>query len=194
MPSDFPRSGPVINDAIDEVQGIFPSDAALQDAVGRLTRLGFDRASLSLPAASPAAADATPNEGAANPDTEDDARQIRTLGSSTAAVVGAAVGAGLTVATGGAALGAFAAAAGLGLAAGGGVFAATTAASDAQHEDRTDAALHGQLVLAVNLRDGSEAAKAEAAMREAGATRVETVRRRGAGITAVGADAPHSPA
>ncbi len=79
---------------------------------------------------------------------------------------------------------AFAAAAGLGLAAGGGVFAASTAASNAQHDERNDAARHGELVLAVNLRDAAEAAKAEAAMREAGATRVASVRREGAGITA----------
>ena len=187
MPSDLPspsgKPGPVINNAIDEVQGIFPSDAALQDAVGRLTRAGFDRAALSLPVASPARGDATPNEGAANPDTEDDARQLRTLGSSTAAVVGAAIGAGLTVATGGAALPALAAAAGLGLASGGGVFAAATAASEGQSEERNEAAASGQLVLAVNLRDVNEASKAEAAMREAGASRVETVRREGAGIT-----------
>jgi hypothetical protein len=174
----------VISDTIEEVQGIFPHDAALQDAIGRLTRLGFDRAALSLPAASPRAAMATPDQGAENPDTEDDARQLRTLGSSTAAVVGAAIGAGLTVATGGAALPAFAAAAGLGLAAGGGVFAASSAASNAQHDERADAALRGELVLAVNLRDTAEAAKAEAAMREAGATRVASVRREGAGLTA----------
>jgi hypothetical protein len=79
---------------------------------------------------------------------------------------------------------AFAAAAGLGLAAGGGVFAASTAASEAQHDQRNDAARDGELVLAVNLRDVEEAGKAEAAMREAGATRVASVRREGAGITA----------
>jgi hypothetical protein len=182
MPSDLPKPGPVILDTIEEVQGIFPSEAALQDAVGRLTRLGFDRAALSLPAASPDPAHATPNEGAEDPDTEDDARQLRTLGSSTAAAVGAAVGAGLTVATGGAALPAFAAAAGLGLAAGGGVFAASTAAADAQHDARSAAAHAGQLVLAVNLRHGGEAAKAEAAMRDSGATQVQSVQRRGAAI------------
>jgi hypothetical protein len=184
MASDLPKPGPVITDTIEEVQGIFPTDAALQDAIGRLTRLGFDRAALSLPAASPSAATATPNQGAENPDTEDDSRQLRTLGSSTAAAVGAAIGAGLTVATGGAALPAFAAAAGLGLVAGGGVFAASTAASDAQHDQRAAAARHGELVLAVNLRDAAEAGKAEAAMRDAGATRVASVRREGAGIAA----------
>jgi hypothetical protein len=184
MPSDLPKSGPVISDTIEEVQGIFPSDAALQDAVGRLTRAGFDRAALSLPAASPSLGNATPEAGAENPDMEDDMRQLRTLGSSTAGLVGAAVGAGLTVASGGALLPAMAAAAGLGLVTGGGAFAASTAASDAQHDQRTDAAEAGQLVLSVNLRDPADAPKAEAAMRHAGATRVESVQRRGAGISA----------
>jgi hypothetical protein len=182
MPSDLPKPGPVIIETIDEVQGIFPSDAALQDAIGRLTRAGFDRAALSLPVASPSVADATPNEGAANPDTEDDMRQLRTLGSSTAGILGAAIGAGLTVASGGAALPAFAAAAGLGLVTGGGVFAVSSAASDAQAETRNEAAASGELVLAVNLRAPEDAAKAEAAMRQAGATRVQQVQRRGAGI------------
>jgi hypothetical protein len=183
MPSDTTKPGPAISDAIEEVQGVFPSDAALQDAIGRLTRAGFDRAALSLPTASPKPGEATPNEGAANPATEDDARQVRTLGSSTAAVVGAAIGAGLTVATGGAALPAFAAAAGLGLASGGGVFAASTAASHAQDDERADAAEAGTLVLAVSLRDAGEAAKAEAAMQEAGVTRLARVVRQGAGIS-----------
>jgi hypothetical protein len=184
MSTDLPKPGPMLVESIDEVQAIFPTDAALQDAVGRLTRSGFDRAALSLPAASPDGATATPEQGAANPDTEDDSRQLRTLGSSTAATVGAAIGAGLTVATGGAALPAVAAAAALGLVAGGGVFAASSAVSGAEHDRREDAGHAGALVLAVNLRDAAEAPKAEAAMREAGATRVERVRRQGAGIVA----------
>jgi hypothetical protein len=183
MTADASRAGPAINDVIAEVQGIFPSDAALQDAIGRLTRIGFDRASLSLPAASPAPGAATPEAGAADPNTQDDERQLRTLESSTAAVVGAAIGAGLTVASGGAALHAYAAAAGLGLVSGGGVFAARTAANEAQDEARDDAAAAGELVLAVHLRHAADAAKAEAAMQEAGAMRVAYVEREGAGIS-----------
>jgi hypothetical protein len=183
MSGDAVKPGPAINNTIAEVQGSFPSDAALQDAIGRLTRLGFDRAALSLPTASPAPGAATPEAGAADPNTEDDARQLRTLESSTAAAVGAAIGAGLTVASGGAALPAFAAAAGLGLASGGGVFAARTAANEIQDDARNDAAAAGQLVLAVHLRDTADAAKAEAAMQEAGATRVAYVEREGAGIS-----------
>ena len=45
MPIDQTNlSSPTLNESIQEVQGVFPSDAALQDAVGRLTRSGFDRA------------------------------------------------------------------------------------------------------------------------------------------------------
>ena len=78
-------SNPSLSDTIQEVQGVFPNDRALQDAIGRLTRTGFDRAALSLPAANPAHADATPSHGAENPNTEDDMRQSRTLQSSMAA-------------------------------------------------------------------------------------------------------------
>jgi hypothetical protein len=176
MASDV-KLGPVINDTIQEVQGIFPNDAALQDAIGRLTRAGFDRAALSLPAANPAPAEATPAAGAANPNTEDDTRQSRTLHTSMAASVGAMVGAGVTVATGGAALAAAAAAVGLGALAGGGVSAAHMAADANQAEGRNAAASLGQLVLSAATPDEDAIQRARAAMQEAGASRVEAVAR-----------------
>ncbi len=187
MPSDAftpsGKAGPVLSEHIQEVQGIFPSDAALQDAIGRLTRAGFDRAAISLPAANPAPSDATPTAGAADPDTEDDTRQVRTLQTSMAATVGAMAAAGATIATGGAAALAIAAAAGVGLAAGGAVSAANTAVDKAQSQGRHEAARAGQLVLAVNVSSGGDLAKAEAAMREAGASHVQPVNRTGASIT-----------
>jgi hypothetical protein len=176
MPSDIDRS-PRINDTIQEVQGIFPNDAALQDAIGRLTRAGFDRAALSLPTASPAYEDATPSFGAENPTTEDDMRQTRTLQSSMAATVGAMVGAGVTVATGGAAALAAAAALGLGAVAGGGVAAAHMAVDSSQSQDRDDAAANGALVLSATAHDADTVRKAQLGMQEAGALRVETVQR-----------------
>ena len=176
MPSDINR-GPSINDTIQEVQGIFPNDAALQDAIGRLTRAGFDRAALSLPAASPAYADATPSFGAENPTTEDDMRQSRTLQSSMAATVGAMVGAGVTIATGGAAALAAAAAVGLGAAAGGTVAAAHLAVDSAQSQDRNEAAARGALVLSAAAHDEISVQKARQAMQESGALRVETIQR-----------------
>jgi hypothetical protein len=183
MPSDhMNQSSPTLNESVQEVQGIFPSDAALQDAVGRLTRSGFDRAAISLPAANPAAADATPTEGAADPHTEDDTRQSRTLQSSMAATAAAMLGAGVTVATGGAALVAAAAAAGMGVAAGGAVSAAHTAMEASQTHSRDSAAAAGQLVLAVAANDPDAAMKATMAMQAAGATQVSTVTRTGGAL------------
>ncbi len=184
MPSDHNR-GPSINDTIQEVQGIFPNDAALQEAVGRLTRAGFDRAALSLPAASPAYEDATPSYGAENPTTEDDMRQSRTLQSSMAATVGAMVGAGVTVATGGAAALAAAAALGLGAAAGGTAAAAHMAVDHAQSQHRDDAAAKGALVLSATAHDDISVQKARQGMQEAGALRVETVQRTAGAINKV---------
>lgn len=185
MSSDpsLPKSGPVLESSVEEVQGIFPSDAALQDAIGRLTRAGFDRATLSLPSTNPAPATATPAMGAENPDTEDDSQQERTLHTSMAASVGAMVGAGLTVATGGAALVAGAAALGLGAAAGAVMEAVTRGVDASQHAERQEAAAAGQLVLAVNIQDPARREIAAQLMREAGATRVAQVERRDSGLT-----------
>src|ERR1700712_3601812 len=97
-PTDLaPKDGPALTGGIAEVQGIFPSDASLQDAIARLTLLGFDRADLSLPTASPTASEATPDIGAATPNTDVDARQLRTLGTSSAGAAGAMAAAGITI-------------------------------------------------------------------------------------------------
>jgi hypothetical protein len=173
----MPSTGPSINDTIQEVQGVFPNDAALQDAIGRLTLLGFDRAALSLPAAKPAYEDATPSYGAENPTTEDDMRQARTLQSSMAAAAGAMIGAGVTVATGGAAALAAAAALGLGAAAGGVTAAANMVVDSSQAQDRDEAAAQGALVLSATAHDEESVQKARQGMHEAGALRVETVKR-----------------
>jgi hypothetical protein len=182
MPDATHQSSPTLAEAIQEVQGIFPSDATLQDAIGRLTRAGFDRAAISLPAANPEAADATPSAGAQDPNTEDDTRQTRTLQSSMAATAGAMVGAGVTVATGGAALLAVAAAAGAGLAAGGAVQAARAVADGAQQQGRDAAASAGRLVLAATAHDPDATMKATMAMQAAGATEVRTVTRSGGAL------------
>jgi hypothetical protein len=176
-----PPSTP-IPETLREVQGIFPSDAALQDAIGRLTRAGFDRAELSLPAASPTPAQATPAAGAANPNTEDDRRQARTLGSSTAAAAAAMLGAGITVATGGVAAAAAAAALGAGALAGGVVEGAHRLSDSAEAGTREAAAESGRLVLAVRARDAGAEAAIRREMEAAGASHVATVDRQGAAI------------
>lgn len=177
-----PRAGtPALADTIEETRGVFASDAALQDAVARLGRLGFDRARLSLPKAHPGAAEGTQEAGADNPNTEDDARASRTVQVSTAAAAAGMAGAAMVAATGGALLAVAAAGAAAGALAGGGIFAAATASNDAEHADRAHAARQGTLVLTAMLQAPGDAARAEAAMREAGATDVRTVRRAGAG-------------
>jgi hypothetical protein len=101
---------PTLAATIIEVQGIFEDDQTLQDAIARLTLAGFDRADLSLPIASPAPGEATPELGAATPTTDIDRQQMRTLGASAAAATGAIAAAGITIATGGLAAAAAAAA------------------------------------------------------------------------------------
>ncbi len=181
-PVNNQAESPTIAATIQEVQGIFPSNAALQDAVGRLTRVGFDRAALSLPAPSPNAADATPTQGADDPTTNDDMQQTRTMQTSMAATAAAFIGAGVTAATGGAALVAVAAAAGLGLATGGAVSAVHFAANNAYDEKRDASAAAGELVLSATAHDPDAVMKATMEMQAAGATRVVTVTRDGGNI------------
>ncbi len=171
------RPGPPIATTVDEVQGIFPSDHAMQDAIGRLTQAGFDRADLSLPVATPAVGQATPEQGAANPDTETDSRQERALHVSMAGSVGALAAAGVTIATGGAAAAALAAAAVAGVGAGAIVGAAHNAVEGAQQQARDKAAAAGQLVLSVRVTSPERVARAKAAMGAAGATRVAELTR-----------------
>lgn len=182
--SDTQEASPTLNECVQEVEGVFPSDASLQDAIGRLTRAGFDRAALSLPAANPHPSNATPSAGAADPTTEDDQRQTRTLGSSMAATAAAFIGAGVTVATGGAALAAVAVAAGAGVAAGGAFSAAHMAAEGVAQDERDNAAAAGQLVLAATAKDPDAVLKATMAMQAAGASRVITVTRDGGALRA----------
>ena len=174
------KHGPVVAATIEEVQGIFPTDAALQDALGRLRMVGFDHADLSLPVTGPAASAATPNQGAADPLTEDDARQARTLGTSMAGTIGAFAAAGATVATGGAAAVVIAAAVAVGAGSALAANAAGTVAKQSQEDTRNEAAAAGELILAVHAPTPEKRATAERIMREAGATSVASVERDGA--------------
>ncbi len=170
------KPGPALDDTVEELRGSFPSDAAVQQAISRLTVAGFDRSEISLPDAQLAPHQATP-ETAANPNAEDNSRQARTLHTSLAASVGALAAAGVVVATGGAALPAVAAAVAGGLGLGGAVEGVAAASDKVQHDERQDAAARGDLLLSVRLRDGARRQVAEQAMREAGATAIEPVAR-----------------
>ena len=175
--SSNPAAGPALPEEVEEVQGIFPSDAALQTAIDKLERHGFHRAELSLPIARPDSSDNNPSAGAENPNTEDDARQTRTLHASMAGSTAALLAGGIVVmASGGAALvpaGIAAAAAGLGVGGAGAML--STAANRAEHELREEAAAAGQLVLAVHVSDPAQFPVVEQAMEEAGATKIARV-------------------
>ncbi len=147
-----------------EVRGTFTHPDAMQDAVGRLSVSGFDRADLTLP---------TDTDQPAV-DTEQDAQQMRTLAASTAASVTALAAAGVTVATGGAAAPAAAAAVAAGGVAGGATYAAEASANDAEQESRTERAREGNLVLAVRTPTAQKQAQAADILRAAGAEHVET--------------------
>lgn len=174
---DAAKAGPAIAPEIHEVYGMFATDAAMQDAVARLTQAGFDRADLSLPAVGNDAATATPEQGASNPNTDTDMRQVRTMGASMAGTAAAFAAAGLTIATGGVA----ALAIGAAVVAGGGAAALVEtlggAASDAQHSARDEAAAHGELVLSVRTINAERVERATSLMQAAGAAKVAAATR-----------------
>jgi hypothetical protein len=172
------QPGPPIADTVDEVQGHFASDAALQYAIGLVMHDGFDRADLSLPLAHPSADEATPEQGAANPTTPADAQQQRTLHASMAGAVGALAAAGVTVATGGTAVAAVAAAAAVGLAAGGIAAAAVHASDASDHAARERDAATDDLVLSVRVTSAARRQRARELLGAAGATAVAAVTRR----------------
>ncbi len=179
------KEGPVLPEAVQEVQGIFSSDAALQDAIAKLTLAGFDRADFSLPATNPAPGMATPNQGAANPNTETDMQQMRTMGTSMAGTIGAFAAAGATIATGGAAGVAIAAAAAVGAGSALAAAASGSAASNVQSEERDQAAAAGRLVLAVHAATADKQTSAEQIMRASGATEVAAVQRASGAMTEI---------
>jgi hypothetical protein len=167
------KPGPTIAAAVAEVQGTFASDAALQDAVARLTQSGFDRADLSLPDAQPAASEATPEQGAGAVTTDTDQRQARTLGTGLAASAAGMAAAGAVIATGGAAAVAIGAAGAAGLGAGGLAEAVGGAASKAGRETRDAAGVRGELVLTVRATDTNQQALARSILQAAGASKVD---------------------
>lgn len=175
--SDVEKQGPALEATIEEVQGHFPSDALLQDALGQLTLAGFDRADFSLPQDQPGKAVQTANEGAANPTDEIDKTQLRTMGTSMAGYAGAVAVAGATLATGGAAGLAIAAAAAVGAGSALIANAAGQAADKVSTDERDESGRAGTLILAVRTRKPGQAADATAIMHKAGATSVETVTR-----------------
>ncbi|WP_158804554.1 MULTISPECIES: hypothetical protein [unclassified Acidisoma] len=154
------------------VAGRFASSDQMQDAIGRLSLLGFDRADLAISEGGMAGGAPTPGAQAKTAYTDEDAQQARTLHVSGAATVAALAGAAITIGTGGVAAAAIGVALAAGAAAGGGAFAATTVANDEEQRDRDGKASAGTLILTVQTKNADLHAKAEAALRDAGATDV----------------------
>lgn len=159
--------------ALHEVRATFATSDAMQEAVSKLTMSGFDRADLSLPDAHAPPAQDTPEAGAEAADTEEDARQARTVYSSTTASIAAMAAAGITVATGGAALPAIVAAVAAGGAIGGATYAASSAANAGTQSDRDQKAAGGVLILSARAPNQEKRMEAEEIMRAAGGTDIQ---------------------
>ncbi len=177
------KPGPALSESVQEVQGHFPTDAAMQDALSRLTLAGYDRADFSLPEEQPAGTHTTPNEGAENPTDDIDKSQLRTMGTSMAGYAGAAAVAGATIATGGAAGVAALAAAAIGVGTAAAANAAGQVADQASVENRNRRGAAGTLVLAVRAGSAEQANQVMQLMREAGASAVEPVTRTDEALT-----------
>ncbi len=161
--------------AIHEVRARFSNPDALHNAVEQLEVSGFDRADLSLPEVAPPIERATPESGAKPADTEEDARQTRTLHTSGAAAAAALAAAGVVIGTGGAAAPAVAAAVIGGGLAGAAAYAVSSVANEGEQHDRERKAAAGTLILTVRAMTMAKRADAEAILRAAGATALEVV-------------------
>ncbi|MFL5254503.1 MAG: hypothetical protein ACJ8AI_16705 [Rhodopila sp.] len=159
---------------LSEVRATFSDSDQMQAAVNELTMNGFDRAELTLPARGHSL-DEAGSSGDKAVATDEDARQARTLGISTAASAAGMAAAGIVIATGGAALPAVAAAVLGAGAAGGATYAATEAGVAAEQHTRDDQAAAGHLVLSVRTPTADKVEKAKAILTSAGGTNLETI-------------------
>ena len=165
-------SGHANTSTLREVRGKFANSDQMQSAVDRLGVSGFDRAEISMPSTMPGAKLADQSESAS---TREDAQQLRTLESSTAAAVSALAAAGATVATGGAA-----AVAGVAAAVAGGAVGAVThlgrdSANTEEQQERDKRSAEGSLILAVRTPTDAKREQAEQILRAAGATEIEVI-------------------
>jgi len=167
MSETHKKEGPPIGD-LHEVRATFDDPNAMQSAVAELERSGFDRADLSLPETIESGDHMTPETSAKPVDTEEDARQARTLHTSGAAASVGLAAAGVVIATGGAAAAAVGAAVvGAGVA-GGVAYALTSASNDEEQLDREAKAASGALVLSVRAPTAAKREEAQAVLRASG--------------------------
>ena len=169
----IPRKEGAVIGALHEVRATFRDADAMQRAVARLEISGFDRADLSLPEVMPPAERATPEQGAKPVDTEEDARQTRTLHVSGAAAAVALAASGVVVASGGAAVPAVAAALLGGGAAGGVAYTLSSASNADEQMDRERKAASGNLILSVRAPSAEKRAEAQSILRAAGGMELE---------------------
>ena len=176
------KEGPTMATSVSEVQGTFPTDAAMQDALSGLTLVGYDRADFSLPEDRPAVA--TPTEGAENPTDDIDKAQLRTMGTSMAGYAGAVAVAGAVIATGGAAALALGGAALVGAGTAAAANAGGQAADQAGVDDRNRRGAEGTLVLAVRATSAAQAEQIMGIMQQSGASKVTPIERGSQSMTA----------
>lgn len=182
--STDPAQGPAHTTSVQEVQGHFPSDAAMQAALGNLTLVGYDRSDFSLPEEQAATHSGTPNEGAENPTDSTEKAQLRTLGTGMVGYIGAVAAAGVTIATGGAAALAVGAAAAVGAGTAVAAESVGQAADKAQVAERDRQGAEGKLILAVRVRSPEQSDQVTEIMRNSGATNVTAVTRTDQALTA----------
>ena len=175
------KVGPALANTVAEVQGVFPNDDTMQDALSQLKLAGYDRADFSLPEEQ---RPNTPTEGAENPTDSTDKAQLRTLGTSMAGYAGAVAVAGAVIATGGAAALAVGGAAAMG--AGTAALAEITgqAADRATVAERNRRGAAGTLILAVRTTTQAQADQVIGIMQQAGATKATPINRGEGTLTA----------
>jgi len=178
------KAGPVQQATVQEVQGVFPGNDAMQTALSELALAGYDRADFSLPEEEATPGNATPDESAEAPTDDSDKRQLRTMGAGMAGYAGAVAVAGATIATGGAALLAVAAAAAVGAGSAVAANSVGRAVDNAQVTERDRRGAAGTLILAVRTNTSEQAEQVMALMHKAGATKVRPVTRVDQAITA----------
>ena len=184
--SETAKEGPALSATVQEIQGWFPGNDALQAAISKLALARYDRSDFSLPEeqvfTNPAAS--TLSDSAEAPQTPVDHQQIRTLNTGMAGYAGATIAAGAVVATGGTAALAIGAAA----LAGAGVAALSTgvgqAANQAQVDEYNRRGAAGTLMLAVHVTDQGQADEVAGIMRANGATQTKFITRTDEALTA----------
>ncbi len=182
--SEGQKQGPSLATSVAEVQGVFPNDDTMQDALSQLTLAGYDRADFSLPEEQASTAASTPNESAENPTDDVDKAQLRTLGTGMAGYAGAVAVAGAVLATGGAALLAVGGAAVVGAGTAAAANAVGQAADQSAIAERNRRGANGTLMLAVRTRTPAQAQQVMDLMQKMGATKVNPVTRSDDALTA----------